>query len=84
MVKSIQKMGMEALCWEIFEKEGAVATCVLLRSAILYAIEQMSQECPYVSENLLASLYKVEREQRDRLCVLELEQARRERGFKCE
>lgn len=82
MKKAVKNMGMEALCWEIVEIEGAVATCMLLRSAILNAIEQMLLECPYVSESLLALLHKVESEQRERLCMLELEQSRRERGLK--
>lgn len=81
MRKSVKRMGMEALCWEIVQIEVALKTFQTFRTAFLSTIQQMPNELPEVSESIMQVIHKLETDQRERMARLELEQARREREF---
>lgn len=76
--KSINKLGMEALNWEIVRIEAALHSCRTVRNAVLSTVRQAYQICPEVSKEMLSALDLLEREYRERMSKLEWEQAHRE------
>lgn len=81
MRKSVEKLGMEALHWEMVQMELRVDACQKFKEAVLRTVQQLPQACHELNVDIMTMILRLEADQRERLASLELEQAQRERAM---